>query len=260
MTRDPAEKREPATAAGRPGRPFGPPERLFHGIELGGLRLVEHWWFTRRTQAGGLMGDAILAFTTKEVQRLTGLSARRLQYWDETAFIRPSVAARQGRGSPRLYGFQDLVQLRIAGRLRDQLSLQALRRLKIALDVEAPFATLRFAIGPHNEVVYVGPTGQHEAARFPGQIIMTFEVPLEEIRNDLSERIVELRRRRGVGKIEQKRGVLSGRPRIGGTRISAAAVARLVRAGWSPERIHDEFPELEPADVAAAVRTQDRAG
>jgi DNA-binding transcriptional MerR regulator len=89
--------------------------------------------------------SAMLAFTTDEAQRLTGLSARRLQYWDETDFIRPAVAARQGRGWPRLYSFRDLVQLCVAAQLRDPLSLQALRRLKDALDTEAPFATVRFA-------------------------------------------------------------------------------------------------------------------
>jgi uncharacterized protein (DUF433 family) len=191
---------------------------------------------------------------------LTGLSSRRLQYWDETAFIRPSIASRLGRGSPRLYSFQDLVQLRVAGQLRDNLSLQTLRRLKAALDVEAPFATLRFAVTDSNEVVYLGPTGQHEAAKAPGQIIMTFEVPLREIRSDLQSRIANLRKRRGVGQIEQRKGVLGNRPRIRGTRISADAIARLSRDGWSRERILEEYPELESADIAAALESQARAG
>ena len=77
-----------------------------------------------------MIDTATLAFTTDEARRLTGLSARRLQYWDETDFIRPSVAARQGRGLPRLYSLRDLIQLRVAVQLRDRLSLQALRRLK----------------------------------------------------------------------------------------------------------------------------------
>ena len=186
---------------------------------------------------------------------MTGLSSRRLQYWDETAFIRPSVAARKGRGSPRLYGFKDLVQLRVAAQLRDNLSLQTLRRLKSALDVEAPFASIRFEITPDNQVVYLGPSGQHEAARHPGQITMTFDVPLREIRSDLTTRIAELRKRRGVGRIEKARGVMSGRARIAGTRIGAAAIARLAQAGWSTDEITAEYPELEAADVAAAIKS-----
>src|ERR1035437_6985080 len=85
---------------------------------------IEHRWFILGREA--MMSDPILAFNTHETRALTSVSLRRLQYWDETDFIRPSIAARHGRGSPRLYGFRDLVALRIAARLRDQLSLQAL--------------------------------------------------------------------------------------------------------------------------------------
>lgn len=195
---------------------------------------------------------AKLAFTGREVQRLTSLSARRLQYWDETDFIRPSVAARQGRGWPRLYAFRDLVQLRVAAQLRDQLSLQALRRLKAALDVDAPFAEVRFLVTPSNEVVYVGPTGQAEAAKAPGQISMTIDVPLREIRGDLERRIGSMRRRHGIGDVAADRGVLGGRERVAGTRISAATLERLFAAGWTDARILVEYPDLRPGDLRAA--------
>ena len=195
---------------------------------------------------------AKLAFTAREAQRVTGLSNRRLQYWDETDFIRPSVAARQGRGWPRLYSFKDLIQLRIAAQLRDQLSLQALRRLKAALDVDAPFAALRFAVLGGNEVVYLGPTGQAEAVKAPGQIVLTFDVPLQEIRADLQGRVRELRTRRETGTIGKARGVLGSRDLIRGTRITPGAIQRMLASGWSESRILDEFPELEEADIAAA--------
>ena len=194
---------------------------------------------------------AVLAFTTREAQRLTGLSSRRLQYWDETDFIRPSVAARQGRGWPRLYSFRDLVQLRIAALLRGQLSLQALRRLKAALDVDAPFAEIRFAL-LGNDVVYLGPTGQAEAVKAPGQIVLTFDVPLQEIRADLEGRIRELRARRRTGTIGKARGVLASKDLISGTRITPGAIQRMLASGWSERDILDEFPELEKADIAVA--------
>jgi uncharacterized protein (DUF433 family) len=198
--------------------------------------------------------NVVIAFTAREVQRLTELSARRIQYWDETDFVRPSVSARMGRGWPRLYSFQDLIQLRVAAQLRDQLSLQALRRLKAALDVDAPFAVVRFLVTASNEVVYVGPTGQTEAAKAPGQIAMTIDVPLREIRGDLERRIDRMRRRRGVGKIEKGRGVLAGQQRVAGTRITAAAVARLVAAGWTQAQIIEQYPDLRDADIRAVIR------
>ena len=158
------------------------------------------------------MSDPILAFNTHEACALTSVSLRRLQYWDETDFIRPSIAARHGRGSPRLYGFRDLIALRIAARLRDQLSLHALRKLKDALDVDAPFASVRFALLPGGDVVYLGPTGQLEAARRPGQITMSFDIPLEEIRADLRTSVDALRERSGVGAVKLR----SLAPLIGG--------------------------------------------
>ena len=202
----------------------------------------------------------IAAFTTKDAERLTGLSPRRLQYWDETDFIRPSVAARGGRGLPRLYGFRDLVQLRVAAQLRDRLSLQALRRLKEALDLDAPFAEVRFALLPDDEVVYLGPTGHYEAARAPGQIVLEFAVPIREIRSTLERDAAVLRERRGAGAIEQRRGVVGNQPAFAGTRIRPEAVLTLMADGWDDHRILDEYPDLRPADLKAARAYARRAG
>ncbi len=206
--------------------------------------------------------SSMLAFTSREAQRLTGLSTRRLQYWDETDFVRPSVAARQGRGSPRLYSFRDIVQLRVAALLRDRLSLQALRRLKASLDVDAPFATVRFAILPGNQVVYLRPTGAPESVKRPGQIVMVLDVPLEEVRVDLEQRIRSLRARHGAGSVARRRGVAGGQPTFAGTRIPLSTVNRLITAGWSQERILREFPDLRDADLQALERdrTLRRAG
>lgn len=196
---------------------------------------------------------ATLAFTTREAERLTGLTPRRLQYWDETGFVTPSVAARQGRGSPRLYSFQDLIQLRIAAQLRDRLSLQALRRLKSALDVDAPFAEVRFAVTVGGETVYLGQAGSTEAARAPGQIVETFEVPLEEIRADLMRRVADLRARHRSGEVVRTRGVLGSQATIVGTRITPQAIVDMLDNGWNRDRILDEFPDLVQADIDAAV-------
>jgi DNA-binding transcriptional MerR regulator len=47
------------------------------------------------------MTDVIQGFSVPEAQRLTGLTFRRLQYWDQTGFISPDLAPRSGR-KPRL--------------------------------------------------------------------------------------------------------------------------------------------------------------
>lgn len=206
-----------------------------------------------------MTASSTLAFTTKEAQRLAGLSLRQLQYWDETGFITPSVAARQGRGWPRLYSFQDLVQLRIASQLRQRLSLQALRRLKSALDVDAPFASVRFGISPGGETAYLGPTGAAEAARTPGQIIVTFDLPLEEIRADLTRRIGEIRARSHVGEVARTRGIAGGKPVLRGTRITPESIVAMLEGGWDRQRVLAEFPDLVGDDIDAAIAWRQQA-
>src|SRR5262249_4516177 len=58
------------------------------------------------------------SFSTAEVARLTGLSARQLDHWDRQGFLRPSLQQAAGYGSTRRYSFADVVRLRVAARLR----------------------------------------------------------------------------------------------------------------------------------------------
>jgi len=58
------------------------------------------------------------SFSTAQVARLTGLSARQLDHWDRLGFLSPSLARAAGYGSRRRYSFADVVRLRLAGRLR----------------------------------------------------------------------------------------------------------------------------------------------
>ena len=59
-------------------------------------------------------------FNTRSVASITGLSSRRIDYWDRTHFIKPSVSEASGYGSVRLYSFSDLVQLKVAKALLDK--------------------------------------------------------------------------------------------------------------------------------------------
>jgi DNA-binding transcriptional MerR regulator len=64
-------------------------------------------------------------FSTREVQRLTGTTARQLQWWDEKRIIVPT---RDGRN--RLYSAEDLVEIHVIEELRRRhISLAAVRRV-----------------------------------------------------------------------------------------------------------------------------------
>lgn len=85
------------------------------------------------------------AFTSGQVCRLTGVPYRTLDYWASSGFLSPSAQAADGTGTWRFYTFLDLVQLRVAKRLRDAgISLQGLRivqeRLRQERNLDAPLA------------------------------------------------------------------------------------------------------------------------
>ncbi len=60
--------------------------------------------------------------------RAVGISYRQLDYWARTALVEPTVRAAAGSGSQRLYGFRDVVVLKLVKRLLDTgISLQQIR-------------------------------------------------------------------------------------------------------------------------------------
>jgi len=91
-----------------------------------------------------------LAYNSKTVCKLVGISKRQIGYWDETHLIKPSVQEAGGRGSVRLYSFADLVQLAVVKSLIDQgISLQKIRKSinylkKNFPQIEKPLAKLKF--------------------------------------------------------------------------------------------------------------------
>ena len=57
-----------------------------------------------------------------------GLSYRHLDYWARTGLVEPSIRPAGGSGSTRLYGFRDILVLKIVKRLLDAgVSLQNIR-------------------------------------------------------------------------------------------------------------------------------------
>ena len=64
-------------------------------------------------------------FTTGQVRRLTGATARQLDHWAWEGFLQPSGHA----GLKRRYSFDDLVRIRVVTRLKDQgVTLQMIRK------------------------------------------------------------------------------------------------------------------------------------
>jgi DNA-binding transcriptional MerR regulator len=60
--------------------------------------------------------------------RVAGITYRQLDYWARTGLVEPSVRGAAGSGSQRLYGFRDILVLKVVKRLLDTgVSLQQIR-------------------------------------------------------------------------------------------------------------------------------------
>lgn len=69
------------------------------------------------------------SYSAAAAREITGVSQRCLDYWSERDIVRPSIQMGTGKGSERLYSFDDLLRLTVVKKLRDAgLSLQRVRK------------------------------------------------------------------------------------------------------------------------------------
>lgn len=67
-------------------------------------------------------------FNRKETMALTGVTSGKLSYWDETELVKPLKFGNEKKPTV-VYNWQQILQLKIIGRLRDTLSLQEIRKV-----------------------------------------------------------------------------------------------------------------------------------
>jgi DNA-binding transcriptional MerR regulator len=89
---------------------------------------------TRADEQGLLFGEELTAnpedigYRGPTACTAAGITYRQLDYWARTGLVEPSVRAATGSGSQRLYGFRDILALKIVKRLLDTgISLQQIR-------------------------------------------------------------------------------------------------------------------------------------
>ncbi len=129
----------------------------------------------------GTSVDATTLYSVRDVSQLFDLPERRIRYWAQTGFIRPSKRVDGPSDRKRLrYSFRDLIAIKVAKELLDAgLSLQRVRRnldaLRLKLpDVDEPLARLR--IRSERERVLVEDGDQHTFDAATGQCLLDFDV------------------------------------------------------------------------------------
>jgi DNA-binding transcriptional MerR regulator len=72
--------------------------------------------------------DETVGYRGAVAARAAGISYRQLDYWARTQLVEPTVRGAAGSGSQRLYGFRDILVLKLVKRLLDTgISLQQIR-------------------------------------------------------------------------------------------------------------------------------------
>ncbi len=89
-------------------------------------------------------------FGSTFISQILGIPPSRLHYWDKTDVVKPSIRPARGRGSRRLYSYEDLIALEVVVELRESgLPLQRVRRAVRFLkrhypELQQPLAELTF--------------------------------------------------------------------------------------------------------------------
>ena len=188
------------------------------------------------------MGDAT-GFSADVARRAVGITYRQLDYWDKTGLLRPSIKQARGRGSRRVYSFEDLVELRVIARLlRVGVSLPAVR--KAARYVRQHFTNLvrplaRLTLIAEGKRIFVRMTDTKTLvdATADGQVVIS--VAVAPIAEELRDKVTELQAPRNL------------KVRVGQRSFVAVLTPDLAAGGYSIE-----VPEL-PGVVSEADTIQE---
>jgi DNA-binding transcriptional MerR regulator len=201
--------------------------------------------------------NVIAAFSEEHVSRLTGLSKTQLRYWDQTGFFTPSYVDEDRRlPYSRVYSFKDVLALRTLSTLRRQFKvpLQHLRKAKENLRHLSDELWTRMTLYVVDKVViFHDPESDKPREIVSGQFVVPIE--LKAIVSDTREIVQKLRQRSPdkIGQVSKSRYVNHNAWVIAGTRIPTKSIRQFHEAGYTTDQIIQEYPDLTPDDVDAAL-------
>lgn len=138
-------------------------------------------------------------FGVAAVLRLTGVSYRNLDYWASTGLVRSSIRPAAGKGTRRVYAFEDLVALRLVRKLREAgIPLQAIRRAVRYLQahVDRPLTTLALVADGKRILTLTEEPRRMVDATSEGQVVIAVDVA--PIRRRLEVSVTQLSAQREV--------------------------------------------------------------
>ncbi|WP_419907481.1 MerR family transcriptional regulator [Candidatus Poriferisodalis sp.] len=132
-------------------------------------------------------------FAGPQTAQLVGITYRQLDHWARKGLVKPSVADAAGSGSRRRYSYNDLVELKIAKKMRDQgIDLRSIARafeyLRDQLGGEVASANIVIS---GTDVLLVDEDQVLSLLR-QGQSAMLTVLPVAGVRRELDADVVKL--------------------------------------------------------------------
>ncbi len=143
--------------------------------------------------APGAPGAIVEGFSSKQAEKIVGISYRQLDHWARKGLVQPSVAQAEGSGSRRRYSYNDLVEFKIAKKMRDQgIDLKSIARafdyLRNQLGGEVASANIVIS---GSDVLWADDDRVLSLLR-QGQAAMLTVLPVAGVRRELDADVVKL--------------------------------------------------------------------
>jgi DNA-binding transcriptional MerR regulator len=156
--------------------------------------------------------DELVGYRGPSACQIAGITYRQLDYWARTELVEPTVRGASGSGSQRLYGFRDILVLKLVKRLLDTgISLQQIRAAVEQLRKEGvndlAQTTLMsdgasvYLCTSDDEVIDLVGRGQGVFGIAVGKVLREVETSLVELDVQTPDPADELAARRAVKKI-----------------------------------------------------------
>jgi DNA-binding transcriptional MerR regulator len=156
--------------------------------------------------------DAHAGYRGAVAARAAGISYRQLDYWARTELVAPTVRGASGSGTQRLYGFRDILVLKLVKRLLDTgISLQQIRTAvnqlrKAGIDDLAQTTLMSdgasiYLCTSDDEVIDLVNRGQGVFGIAVGKVLREVESSLVELETQTVDPMDELAARRVTRKI-----------------------------------------------------------
>ncbi|MER5929534.1 DUF433 domain-containing protein [Streptomyces sp. NPDC002054] len=189
-----------------------------------------------------------MSYEPKLAAALSGATIRQLAHWRNPSSTRGAILVPEVSASrPILYSFRDVVALRTCVKLRQETSLQKIRRALNTLreDLGERRHLSSYVLVAENDRIYLADSDHAVDLIRGGNIVIheLVDVLAPFYRN--GRHIPDLLKPRDHVAVDSS--VRGGEPVIEGTRIPASEVAALVRDGIPPDRISDFYPGVSAA-------------